>query len=87
MAAFYVHPVEFVLSGMIPALLPVVILDNRIHIVTIYTWLFLRFASAINTHSGYYFPWVPWDLMFMRGTSDYHDFHHSGGDFSGNYSG
>ena len=86
-SAAYTHPIEFCIGNILPAILPVFLLGNKMHIVTIYIWSILRLAATVNGHSGYDFPWVPWDLMPMRGTPTYHDFHHSGGDFSGNFSG
>ena len=86
-SATYTHPIEFFFGNMIPSILPIAILGPRVHMVSVYTWAILRVAATTNAHSGYDFPWVPWDLMPMRGTPTYHDFHHSGGDFSGNFSG
>ena len=86
-AGGYAHPVEFIFGNMIPAIIPVILLGSRIHILTVFTWPILRIAASTNNHSGYDFPWVPWDLLPFRATPDYHEFHHSGGDFGGNYSG
>ncbi len=86
-AGSYTHPFEFFIGNMIPAILPIVILGPRAHIITGWTWSVLRIAESTNHHSGYDFPWVPWDLTPMRNTPAYHDFHHSGGDFTGNFSG
>ena len=86
-AGGFAHPAEFIIGNMIPAILPIILLDYRVHMVTVFTWPILRIAASTHNHSGYDFPWVPWDLMPMRAAASYHDFHHSGGDFSGNFSG
>ena len=86
-AGSYTHPIEFVLGNMIPAAIPILLLGSRVHLVTGWAWSALRVAESSNHHSGYDFPWVPWDLTPMRNTPAYHDYHHSGGDFTGNYSG
>jgi sterol desaturase/sphingolipid hydroxylase (fatty acid hydroxylase superfamily) len=86
-AAIYAHPIEFALGNVLPAGLPPALLGPRIHLVTILTWIVFRIIATTNGHSGYEFPWIPWDLLPMKGSPQYHDYHHSGGDFSGNFSG
>ena len=86
-AAIHTHPVEFFIGNVIPAVLPTAILGSGVHVVTVWAWTSVRIAGTIANHSGYDLPWLPWDLMPMRSTPEYHDFHHSGGDFSGNFSG
>ena len=86
-AGSHTHPIEFLFGNMIPAALPVLMLGSRMHLVTGLAWSAVRVAESSNHHSGYNFPWIPWDLTPMRNTPAYHDYHHSGGDFTGNYSG
>ena len=57
------------------------------HIYTFLVWTVYRIVSTTHGHSGYDFPWMPWDMLPMKSSSIYHDFHHSGGDFSGNFCG
>lgn len=78
---------EFFIGNLIPAVLPTAILGPRVHLVTTWTWVAMRIGGTTANHSGYDLPWLPWDIMPMRSTPEYHDFHHSGGDFSGNFSG
>jgi len=47
-------------------------------------WLFLRVLETVDAHSGYYFPWSPFNWLAYGG-SERHDFHHSHG--TGNYGG
>lgn len=52
-----------------------------------YTWLawtVWRISETIYGHSGYDFPWAPWDLIPFAGGSAGHDAHHALN--SGNYS-
>lgn len=86
-SATYTHPIEFVIGNMIPVGIPAIILGRRMHLVTFLMWTSLRILATTNNHSGYDFPWIPWELLPFKGTPSYHDYHHSGGDFSGNYSG
>ena len=86
-SATYTHPLEYALGNMLPAGIPPMILGSRMHIYTFFVWVILRIIATTNGHSGYDFPWIPWDIMPLRGTPSYHDYHHSGGDFCGNFSG
>lgn len=87
LAATYTHPIEFAFGNMLPVGVPCIILGSRMHIYTFFVWTAFRILSTTNGHSGYDFPWLPWDLLPMRSSAKYHDFHHSGGDFSGNFCG
>ncbi|KAH7421000.1 hypothetical protein KP509_13G035600 [Ceratopteris richardii] len=72
-AAPYAHWLEILLLGFPsfvgPALVPC-------HMVTFWLWIALRQIEAIDTHSGYDFPWVPTKLIPFYGGSEYHDYHH-----------
>ena len=86
-SATYAHPLEYAFGNMLPTGIPCLILGQRMHFFTFLVFVVLRIVATTNGHSGYDFPWIAWDMMPLRGTPSYHDFHHSGGDFSGNYSG
>lgn len=83
----YAHPIEFALGNMLPAGIPTLILGGRLHIFTFFCHTLLRVTSNSNGHSGYEFPWQLWDCLSFRTSVGYHDFHHSGGDHGGNFSG
>jgi len=83
----YTHPVEFIVGNMLPVALPTIILGKRMHMVTFIFWTSFRILSTTNNHCGYDFPWIPWEVLPFKGTPSYHDYHHSGGDFAGNFSG
>ncbi len=80
--AHYMHPVEFILTGTLALLGPVLL---GAHVVTVWIWIALRQWEAAEGHSGYSFPWNPSHLVPGYGGVEYHDFHHAR--FRGNYSG
>jgi sterol desaturase/sphingolipid hydroxylase (fatty acid hydroxylase superfamily) len=85
-SANYTHPVEFALGNMLPVGLPCIILGRHMHFYTFLLWAALRVVNTTFSHSGYDFPFLlPWDLFPLRNTPAYHDYHHAGGDFQGNY--
>ncbi|KAK7294937.1 hypothetical protein RJT34_17836 [Clitoria ternatea] len=46
------------------------------HVTTFWLWFILRQLEAIDTHSGYDFPWNPTKYIPFYGGSAYHDYHH-----------
>ena len=64
--AMYCHPVEHILSNLIPPFLGVFILGS--HVVTAYLWFTLAVLNTLNAHSGYHLPFFP--------SPEAHDFHH-----------
>lgn len=83
-AAHYMHPVEFVLTGALMLSLPVLM---GAHLATIYLWICWRQWEAAEGHCGYSFPWSPSKLIYglVYDGVEYHDFHHSR--VKGNYAG
>ncbi|PIA57185.1 hypothetical protein AQUCO_00600133v1 [Aquilegia coerulea] len=73
LAAPYAHWVEVLLLGLPsfagPAMVPC-------HMLTFWLWMVLRQAEAIETHSGYNFPWSPTKYIPFYGGAEYHDYHH-----------
>ncbi|KAI5428978.1 methylsterol monooxygenase 1-2 [Lathyrus oleraceus] len=79
----YVHLFELWSFG-IPALLGPILVPG--HIVTFWLWFILRQLEAIETHSGYEFPWSFTKYIPFYGGPTYHDYHHSvGGTSQGNF--
>ncbi|XP_033125808.1 fatty acid hydroxylase domain-containing protein 2-like [Anneissia japonica] len=66
LTAIYAHPVEHVLSSLIPATLGPIIMGS--HIATIWMWFVMVISSAVNAHCGYHLPFFP--------SPEAHDFHH-----------
>ncbi|CAB0013875.1 unnamed protein product [Nesidiocoris tenuis] len=64
--AIYAHPVEHVLSNLMPPFLGILLLGS--HVITAYVWFTLAIVNTLNSHCGYHFP------FFLSPES--HDFHH-----------
>ena len=74
-ASEYAHPLEFVLSNAIPFALGPLLCGA--HYLTVWQWTLLRIGETVDGHSGYEFPWSPYRLLPLSGSSTAHDFHHS----------
>ncbi|MED6145377.1 Methylsterol monooxygenase 1-1 [Stylosanthes scabra] len=46
------------------------------HIITYWLWFILRHMEALDTHSGYEFPWSPTKYIPFYVGAKYHDYHH-----------
>lgn len=66
LTAVYCHPLEYLLSNMIPVLLPLCILNS--HLLTVCLWLTKVMFGTVSDHSGYYFPGLT--------MPEIHDHHH-----------
>lgn len=64
--AIYCHPLEHVLSNLVPPFLGVLIAGS--HVATAYLWFSLAVLNTLNAHSGYHWPFFP--------SPEAHDFHH-----------
>jgi len=83
-AATYAHFLEFIFVDAIPSGLGAALIGNRTHVFTYYMWVFVRIVETTDGHSGFDFPWSPFRLVFLGGSSSHHDYHHS--HIVGNYS-
>ncbi|CAH8275681.1 unnamed protein product [Arabidopsis lyrata] len=72
-AAPYAHWAEVLLLG-IPTFLGPAIAPG--HMITFWLWIALRQIEAIETHSGYDFPWTLTKYIPFYGGAEYHDYHH-----------
>ncbi|KAF8379317.1 hypothetical protein HHK36_028751 [Tetracentron sinense] len=72
-AAPYAHWAEVLILG-IPSFLGPALVPG--HMITFWLWIALRQAEAIETHSGYEFPWSPTKYIPFYGGAEYHDYHH-----------
>ncbi|KAI1638519.1 C-4 sterol methyl oxidase [Biscogniauxia mediterranea] len=84
-AAEYASPIEIMLLALGTVGGPIlwVSLTGDLHLVTMYTWILGRVFQAIDSHSGYDFPWsLRHFLPFWAGAA-HHDIHHER--FIGNY--
>jgi len=64
--AIYCHPIEHMLSNLLPPLLGPIVMGS--HTATVWLWLTIVTLSTLNAHSGYHFPFFP--------SPEAHDFHH-----------
>ncbi|XP_023227112.1 fatty acid hydroxylase domain-containing protein 2-like isoform X2 [Centruroides sculpturatus] len=65
-SAMYCHPVEHVLSNLIPLFMGPLLMGS--HYVSHQLWYIIAVLSTINDHSGYHFPFIP--------SCEMHNFHH-----------
>ncbi|XP_057524809.1 methylsterol monooxygenase 1-1-like [Amaranthus tricolor] len=72
-AAPYAHWAEILFLG-IPSFLGPAMVPG--HMITFWLWIALRQIEAIETHSGYDFPWSPTKYIPFYGGAEYHDYHH-----------
>jgi sterol desaturase/sphingolipid hydroxylase (fatty acid hydroxylase superfamily) len=77
MAAHYAHPLEFLFGNVIPVAIPTLILGERMHMFTVFAWGFMRNCETMDGHSGYEFPWSPYQLLPFQPGYSYHAYHHS----------
>lgn len=66
LTAVYAHPIEMLLSNLIPFLCGPLIF--RSNLVTTLWWFAIAFSVTIIHHSGYHLPLLP--------SPEFHDFHH-----------
>ncbi|KAF8151726.1 C4-methyl sterol oxidase [Crassisporium funariophilum] len=86
LAAEYAHPAEVFILGAGTILGPLLFcyFTQNLHIVTVYIWILLRLFQAIDSHSGYDFPWSLHNFIPFWSGAEHHDFHHMA--FTNNFS-
>ncbi|KAF4342903.1 methylsterol monooxygenase [Fusarium beomiforme] len=85
LAAEYASPIETALLGIGVVGCPIILLaiTGELHLFTMYTWIVLRLFQAIDSHSGYDFPWSLRHFLPVWAGAAHHDLHHE--KFIGNY--
>ncbi|ANB11626.1 methylsterol monooxygenase [Sugiyamaella lignohabitans] len=85
LTAEYAHPVEvaFTGTGTVGSPLLWAYVFGNLHLITVLTWIVLRLFQAIDSHSGYEFPWSLDHFLPVWSGADHHDDHHRY--FTGNY--
>ena len=63
----YAHPLEILISNFIPFYVGPVLLQQRIHYVTLSLWGMYLVCEAVENHCGYDFPWTPFRLIPFSG--------------------
>lgn len=83
--AQYAHPGEVFIFGIgtIGAPLLYCYLTKNLHVIAVYCFTFLRVQQAIDSHSGYDFPWSLRKILPFWAGAEFHDFHHTC--FTNNY--
>lgn len=86
LAAEYASPIEVMVLGLGTVSGPILwcAITKDLHILTMYTWIVLRLFQAIDSHSGYEFPWSLHHFFPVWAGAHHHDVHHE--KFIGNYS-
>ncbi|KAL6557232.1 Methylsterol monooxygenase 1-1 [Orobanche minor] len=72
-AAPYAHWAEVIILGLASFLGPFIAPG---HMVTFWLWMIVRQMEAVETHSGYDFPWSPLKYIPFYGGAAFHDYHH-----------
>lgn len=85
MTAEYASPIEVMFLGLGTVGSPVlwVLITKDLHLFTMYMWIVLRLFQAIDSHSGYDFPWSLRHFLPFWAGAEHHDVHHE--KFIGNY--
>lgn len=86
LTAEYASPWETMFLGMGTTVPPLIhgMATGSVHLVTVLVWVTLRQFQAIDSHSGYDFPWSLRNILPLWGGAEHHDDHHRY--FWGNYS-
>ena len=82
-ATEYVHPVEYILGNLFPAIAGGLILRKNCHFATFISFVTMRLWKAAENHCGYEFPFSPLMAVPYSGSSSFHNYHHLF--FKGNY--
>lgn len=85
LAAEYASPIEVMLLAIGTVGSPILwaSLTGDLHLFTMYMWIVLRLFQAIDSHSGYDFPWSLRHFVPFWAGAEHHDIHHE--KFIGNY--
>ncbi|ODQ66468.1 C-4 methyl sterol oxidase [Nadsonia fulvescens var. elongata DSM 6958] len=85
LTAEYAHPVEVAITGTGTVGAPILwaYFFGNIHMITIITWVVMRLLQAVDSHSGYEFPWSLHHFIPFWAGAEHHDDHHRL--FIGNY--
>ncbi|CCH42978.1 C-4 methylsterol oxidase [Wickerhamomyces ciferrii] len=85
LTAEYAHPVEVLSLGVGTVGMPIawVYFTGDLHLFTLCCWITLRLFQAVDSHSGYDFPWSLNKFIPFWAGAEHHDLHHHY--FIGNY--
>lgn len=85
LSAEYAHPLETMSLGFGTVGMPIlyVLYTGKLHLFTLCIWVVLRLFQAVDSHSGYDFPWSLNKFLPFWAGAEHHDLHHHY--FIGNY--
>jgi methylsterol monooxygenase len=85
LTAEYAHPIEVAVTGLGTVGSPLLwaYFFGNVHLITVICWVVLRLFQAVDSHSGYDFPWSLRHFLPIWAGADHHDDHHKY--FVGNY--
>ncbi|CCK70158.1 methylsterol monooxygenase KNAG_0D04120 [Huiozyma naganishii CBS 8797] len=85
LSAEYAHPLETMSLGFGTVGMPIlyVMYTGELHLFTLCLWVVLRLFQAVDSHSGYDFPWSLNKFLPFWAGAEHHDLHHHY--FIGNY--
>ena len=85
LSAEYAHPAETMSLGFGTVGMPIlyVMYTGKLHLFTLCLWVVLRLFQAVDSHSGYDFPWSLNKFLPFWAGAEHHDLHHHY--FIGNY--
>lgn len=85
MTAEYAHPIEVMALGFGTVGFPIIYsyFFRNLHLFTVCVWVTMRLFQAVDSHSGYDFPWSLNKVLPIWAGAEHHDLHHHY--FIGNY--
>ncbi|CUM65459.1 uncharacterized protein PRCAT00003098001 [Priceomyces carsonii] len=78
LTAEYAHPIEVMLLGFGTVGIPILwcMITKKLHLFTTCLWITLRLFQAVDSHSGYEFPFSLHHFLPFWAGADHHDEHH-----------
>ncbi len=85
LAAEYTHPVDYVISILIPSAIPFILLGSQAHCFMLLFWQVWKIFISSEGHCGFEFPFSLTRILPLVSGAGFHDFHHTmnAGNFSG----
>ena len=86
-SASYQHPIEGAMQ-LLAWYLPIGfagMLKGDLHVSTLFFYNAFRWLETVDAHSGFNFPFSPFSFIKIFAGALFHDYHHSGDGFFGNY--
>ncbi len=76
LACVYTHPIEYILGNTFPLLAGALILQNKMHIVTLMGQIVTRLIETHESHGGYEFKYSLFQIFPSMVDTNYHNYHH-----------